>query len=218
MARLNIDRQLLDHPEHFDDEIRAYKDSERYVPTDLERLLFELAGHQCTICRAPWLEIHHIDELSEGGQTAFDNLIVLCPNCHTRVHKDRVPTKRELRNYKLKQEIAYELPVLSRLTSAERQLIAEAAALPPESQVVFSKRYWKEIQATSQDNAVLQYRQEVGLFHLQESGMLTLEQDFCVTLAEGDRVSVTLIARFTGKGVKWLRYLTATDRVPTADG
>lgn len=215
MAKLNLDRRQLDHPEHFDDEIREFRDSGRYVPTELERLLFELAGHRCTICGAPWMEIHHIDEISEGGETAFDNLIVLCPNCHTRVHREGVPTKTELRHYKLKQEIAYELPVLSRLTDPEKELIAEVASLAQADQVAFSKRYWQEIEAASQDEAVLKYRRELGLFHLQESGMLNVEQGFCVTRAKGDTVSVTLNVQFTGKGVKWLRYLQATQRVPS---
>lgn len=83
MTRPLIDRQSLDHPEHFDDEIREYKSNARYKPTALEQLLFEMAGHRCTICDAPWLEINHITELAEGGKTEYDNLIVLCPNCHT---------------------------------------------------------------------------------------------------------------------------------------
>ena len=86
MTQPLLDRNSYDHPEHFDDDIRTYRTSERYVPTPLEHHLFELASHRCTICHAPWLEIHHIDELSEDGKTEYDNLIVLCPNCHTRVH------------------------------------------------------------------------------------------------------------------------------------
>lgn len=215
MAKLKLDRRQLDHPEHFDDEIREFKHSGRYVPTDLERLLFELAGHRCTICRAPWMEVHHIDEISEGGATSFDNLIVLCPNCHTRVHHEGVPTKTELRHYKLKQEIAYELPVLSRLTAPEKELIAQVASLPQADQIAFSKSFWSDVEAISQEEAVLRFRREIGLFHLQESGMLIVEQDCCVTRVEGDKVSVTLIARFTGKGVKWIRYLRETGRLLT---
>jgi hypothetical protein len=160
------------------------------------------------------MEIHHIDEISEGGETSFDNLIVLCPNCHTRVHRESVPTKTELRHYKIKQEIAYELPVLSRLTAPERELIAQIATLTQEDQVTFIKRYCREIEAASQDEAIQRYRREVGLFHLQESGILSVEQDFCVTLSEGDKVSVALNVRLTGKGIKWIRYLQATERVP----
>ena len=215
LAKLNINRNQLDHPEHFDDEIREYRDSSRYVPTALERLLFELAGHRCTICAAPWMEIHHIDELSEGGKTEFENLIVLCPNCHTRVHREQIPTKIELKNYKLKQEIAYELPIISRLTVSEKELISEVASLSKDKQVTFSKGYGKTVNESSQEIAVQKYRQEIGLVHLQESGILTVEQDLCVTLSDGNSISVSLNVRFTGKGVKWVRYLQATQRLPT---
>jgi len=213
MAKLNIDRGQLDHPEHFDDEIREFRDSGRYVPTNLEYLLFELAGHKCTICGAPWLELHHIVEISEGGETAFDNLIVLCPNCHTRVHRENVPSGRELRHYKMKQEIAYELPIYSKLSVKEKDIIRCVAFLTPEEQIVFTKRYWKEVEAVSQEDAVRDYRLEVGLFHLQESGMLVVEQDFCCTILDGERHSITLLVKLTGKGVKWVRYLCATGRI-----
>jgi len=218
LAKLKLNRKQLDHPEHFDDEIREYRDSSRYVPTALERLLYELAGHHCTICSAPWMEIHHIKELSEGGKTEFDNLIVLCPNCHTRVHREQIPTKEELRNYKRKQEIAYELPILSRLTTSEKELIAEAAELPDNDQVAFFKRYSKTIKESSNDLVVTKYRQEIGLVHLQESGMLTVELELCIGLSDGESYSVALNARFTGKGVKWVRYLQATERLPSVQG
>lgn len=33
----------------------------------------------------PYLEVHHIKELSSGGSDTPDNVIALCPNCHRRV-------------------------------------------------------------------------------------------------------------------------------------
>ena len=33
----------------------------------------------------PYLEVHHIKELSKGGSDSPINVIALCPNCHTRV-------------------------------------------------------------------------------------------------------------------------------------
>ncbi len=215
MPKLMLNRYQLDHPEHFDDEIREYRESSRYVPTALERLLYELAGHRCTICTAPWMEIHHIEELSEGGKTEFENLIVLCPNCHTRVHREQIPTKAELRNYKLKQEISYELPVLSRLTTTERELIKDVASLEEQEQGAFSKRSGKTVRASSGEIAVNKFRQEIGFVHLQESSMVTVEQDQCVGLSDGESYSVALNVRFTGKGVKWVRYLKATERLPS---
>ena len=210
-----LDRSQYGPPEHFDDEIRAFRSSSRYVPTSLENLLFELAGHRCTICRAPWLEIHHIDELCEGGKTEYENLIVLCPNCHTRVHAERVPTKEELRHYKVKLEIAYELPVLSRLTTEERALVRDVAAMNAEDQITFSRRFTREIAASTQNEAIQVLKKEVGLFQLQEFGIVSVDHEPAITLAEGLMVHVALNAKFTGKGVKWVRYLKETDRVPS---
>lgn len=34
----------------------------------------------------PFLEVHHIFRLSDGGPDHLENVIALCPNCHRRVH------------------------------------------------------------------------------------------------------------------------------------
>ena len=34
----------------------------------------------------PFLEVHHIKPLSEGGSDTIDNVVGLCPNCHRKVH------------------------------------------------------------------------------------------------------------------------------------
>jgi len=34
----------------------------------------------------PFLEIHHIKWLSEGGNDTIDNTVALCPNCHRKMH------------------------------------------------------------------------------------------------------------------------------------
>lgn len=215
MTKPLLDRNEYGPPEHFDDKIRAYRTSMRYVPTPLENLLFELAGHRCTICHAPWLEIHHIEELADGGQTEYENLVVLCPNCHTRVHAEAVPSKDELRHYKSKQEIAYELPVLSRLTPDERSFLHELAGRSPQDQLAHSRRVHSEVDAPTQDEAVERVKRGAGYVHLQESGMLTVDLEHAITLDNG--VSVALRIKLTGKGTKWLRYLVQTNRVPSPE-
>lgn len=34
----------------------------------------------------PYLEVHHIVQLSQGGEDSVRNAIALCPNCHRKVH------------------------------------------------------------------------------------------------------------------------------------
>lgn len=213
MSKSLLNRNSYDHPEHFDDEIRAYRSSARYVPTPLESLLYELAGHKCTICRAPWLEIHHIKELGDGGNTEYENLIVLCPNCHTRVHAEGIPSKDELIHYKLKQEIAYELPVISRLTTEEKQFIDEMCKRPAVDWLVFSKRVAREVAGTSRDTAIETFKREIGFLLLQEHAIVQVDLESAIKLTV-DAVSVSLRIKLTGKGVRWLRYLMATGAVP----
>ena len=33
------------------------------------------------------LQLHHIKQVAEGGTNDVDNIIVLCPNCHTKAHR-----------------------------------------------------------------------------------------------------------------------------------
>ncbi|NLY45369.1 MAG: hypothetical protein GX053_05205 [Tissierella sp.] len=34
----------------------------------------------------PYLEVHHIKWLSEGGEDSIDNTAAICPNCHRKMH------------------------------------------------------------------------------------------------------------------------------------
>ena len=36
--------------------------------------------------KSPYLEVHHIKMLSEGGEDTVANAVALCPNCHRKVH------------------------------------------------------------------------------------------------------------------------------------
>lgn len=37
----------------------------------------------------PFLEVHHVITLAEGGADTVDNTVALCPNCHRRLHFGR---------------------------------------------------------------------------------------------------------------------------------
>ncbi|HBX65846.1 MAG: hypothetical protein CL670_10405 [Balneola sp.] len=34
----------------------------------------------------PFLEVHHIKSLSDGGEDTLENVVALCPNCHRKKH------------------------------------------------------------------------------------------------------------------------------------
>ena len=128
-----------------------------------------------------------------------------------------MPSRDELRHYKIKQEIAYELPVLSRLTVAEKAFLSHVAGLTREERLAVSLRLHREIPAPDQDEAVRIMRTELGYFCLLESGIVSVDLETAVTLVGGKSVSVALRVRLTGKGAKWVQYLEATGRIPNAE-
>jgi hypothetical protein len=46
------------------------------------------------------LDIHHLDYVSEGGTGSRENLLALCPNCHSLHHKGHIP-QESLRAWKM---------------------------------------------------------------------------------------------------------------------
>lgn len=70
---------------------RVYKRSPYVVVEVLSR-----AKGKCQHCKrdapfkredsSPFLEVHHIEWLSKGGEDSVENAIALCPNCHRQAH------------------------------------------------------------------------------------------------------------------------------------
>lgn len=58
--------------------------------------ILEAASDRCEVCDAeapfsrkdgePYLEVHHVRPLSEGGPDTHDNAVAACPNCHRKLH------------------------------------------------------------------------------------------------------------------------------------
>jgi len=60
------------------------------------------AGYRCAIptCRAILaIDLHHLDQVSDGGGDDAANLIALCPTCHALHHRGTIP-KESLYIYK----------------------------------------------------------------------------------------------------------------------
>jgi hypothetical protein len=72
------------------------------TPTDIKRAVLVEAGHRCAIptCRATTTEIAHIVPWAETQDNAFENLIALCPNCHTRYDQKKEIDRQAMRMYK----------------------------------------------------------------------------------------------------------------------
>ena len=73
------------------------------IPSDLKRKILVEAGHRCAIptCRYIDVEVHHIVPWSKRQSHEYNNLIALCPNCHSRADKGKIDRK-SLVSYKNK--------------------------------------------------------------------------------------------------------------------
>lgn len=97
------------------------------TPSKLKRRILVEAGHRCAIptCRQPTTEIAHIEPWSKVKEHKYENLIALCPNCHTRADKGEIDRK-SLRIYKrILQRLTdrydrFELNVLNELRLGRR--------------------------------------------------------------------------------------------------
>lgn len=63
---------------------------------DVHAWTLQQANGRCECCRRdapfdtadgePFLEIHHVERLADGGEDVVDNTVALCPNCHREAH------------------------------------------------------------------------------------------------------------------------------------
>ena len=76
-------------------------------PNVIAWVLVQAAGN-CELCCSsapftrdngePFLEVHHVKRLADGGPDTTDNAVALCPNCHRHLHygKDRAKRTKAL--------------------------------------------------------------------------------------------------------------------------
>ncbi|MGW2146645.1 HNH endonuclease [Nonomuraea bangladeshensis] len=105
------------------------------IPAELERAVMVEAGHRCAIptCRAVApLQIDHIDDWAQVQEHRFENLIVLCANCHgLKGEGPRRLDRRSLKQYKAN------LAVLNgRYSDFERRVLVYIACAPDETRVL----------------------------------------------------------------------------------
>ena len=105
----------------------------------VDSILVKCARH-CCVCRRHrplLLQVHHIEERSEGGTHEEDNLIATCISCHAEVHTSTKLTRRFTRDeLKGHRNAVYELvangklPINLEAGTADRLVAAVLAAMP----------------------------------------------------------------------------------------
>lgn len=91
------------------DELRKRADKSRTIPgsrvatttvyqrdPNVVSYILKRADGICELCEKPapfkkgngdpYLEVHHIQQLSKGGEDTIENTVALCPNCHRKMH------------------------------------------------------------------------------------------------------------------------------------
>jgi hypothetical protein len=65
------------------------------IPAELERAVLIESGHRCAIptCRQAPIELAHIVRWTKRREHTFDNIIALCPTCHTRYDHGEIDRK-----------------------------------------------------------------------------------------------------------------------------
>ncbi len=96
------------------------------IPSALKRRILVEAGHRCAIpvCHQIPVEIAHILPWAQCREHEFENLIALCPTCHTRFDRGDID-RQSMRMYKQNLGV-----VTSRYGEVEKRLIHYFAEHP----------------------------------------------------------------------------------------
>ena len=116
------------------------------IPAELRRRVLVEAGHRCAIptCRHIEVEIHHITPWAQSPEHTYENLIALCPNCHSRADRDEIDRK-SLRLYKANLRFThdkfsqFEVDVLFNLYSIRTQQEAAGLLFPHYMRILITR-------------------------------------------------------------------------------
>lgn len=116
------------------------------IPSDLKRRVLVEAGHRCAIptCREIIVEVHHIEPWSTCQNHTYENLIALCPTCHSRAEHGEIDRK-SLRLYKANLRYThdrfsqFEVDVLLGLAKLGVDKFSEDFCLPPYNMLLLKR-------------------------------------------------------------------------------
>ncbi|MFD5078134.1 HNH endonuclease [Streptomyces sp. NPDC058371] len=151
------------------------------IPRPLERRVLVEAGHRCAIptCRTVPVELAHIDPWSKVQEHTFENLIALCPTCHTRYDNGDID-RLSMKTYKANLSV-----ISGRYGEMERRILDLLVESPQAAQIRLPGGW--DIQ--------LMYLIKDGLLAVAQGGArieiagIPAHQDFVVTPAGRDFVS-----------------------------
>lgn len=143
------------------------------IPRKIRDFILVASKHQCSICQAKTVEVHHIVPVSKGGTNNLENLMAVCPNCHTNFHEGRFTTD-QMRTYRIQwmqkcsvyltigiptekltkdQKIALELPLETKIQFLEEssRCIIETVSLESKQITIYFKSGSQTIKEVDKD-------------------------------------------------------------------
>lgn len=147
------------------------------IATELKRRILVEAGHRCAIptCRATTTEIAHIIPWSEVQNHSYENLIALCPNCHTRFDKGEIDKKSM---YMYKDNLRY---FIEKYSKFELDVLFELSKLPDGNGLPYLTIYFLLIKSILEEEFVSIIQESGGAFF----GGVKMSPDFLVITEKG---------------------------------
>lgn len=96
------------------------------IPAPMKRAVLVEAGHRCAIpaCKSTPVELAHIVPWEKVQEHTFENLIALCPTCHTRYDSGQID-RLSMKQYKANLGV-----ISGRYGEMERRTLTMLAASP----------------------------------------------------------------------------------------
>lgn len=147
------------------------------IPTELKRKILVEAGHRCAIptCRATTTEIAHIIPWAEVQNHTYENLIALCPNCHTRFDIGEIDKKSM---YMYKDNLRF---FIEKYSKFELDILFELSRLPDGHGLPYQSMYFLLIKSILEEGfvSIVQQSGDVSF------GGVRMTPDFLVITLKG---------------------------------
>lgn len=111
------------------------------IPKKIKNFVLIASKHQCSICQAHAIDVHHIKPVSKGGTNDLENLMVVCPNHHREYHQGKF-SKEQMEIYRnqwiQKCNIFLGVGIPLEVITKDQKL---ASSLPIEVKMEFLEKY-----------------------------------------------------------------------------
>lgn len=176
------------------------------VPAAVKRAVLIEAGHRCAIptCRQTPVEIAHIEPWSTVKTHAAENLIALCPTCHTRYDNGDID-RISMRRYKANLAI-----LNNRYTDIERQLLRAFVRKLDTAKLIEPSVTAAGLAGIPQIGRVrIHSEMDWMLVNLVDDGLVTFREHHRRALEVQEQALNAKVVELTAKGAEFLEHWIA---------